>query len=83
MDSAGNLGSYNNGILAVMGVGIAYAAAVIVAIVAVVVGVNQNNLYPTFFYFHLPSTSSFVQSLYMSTLLQHTLKNGPRSRPGP
>ena len=67
MDSAGNLGSYNNGILAVMGVGIAYAAAVIVAI----------------FYFHLPSTSSFVQSLYMSTLLQHTLKNGPRSRPGP
>ena len=37
MDSFGNFGIYNDGILVVMGAGILYAAVVIVAVVAVVV----------------------------------------------
>ena len=42
VDSVGNFGTYNDGILVVMGVGIVDAAIVIV-VVAVVVGVNRNN----------------------------------------
>ena len=45
VDSFGNFGISNNGILVVMGAGILYAAVVIVAVVAVVVWVIWNNFY--------------------------------------
>ena len=45
MNSGGNFGTYDGGILFVMGVGIVSAATVIVAVVAVVVGVNRNSFY--------------------------------------
>ena len=46
VDSYLNLRTYHDGIFVVMGVGIAYAAAVIVAVVAVVVvRVSRNNFY--------------------------------------
>ena len=43
MDSVGNFCTYNDRILVVMGVGIIYAAVVVVVNVAVVV--NRNNFY--------------------------------------
>ena len=60
MDSVGRFGTYNDGILVVMGVVIVVATVVIIAVVIAVVRVNRNKFYKNVSLF-LPLTSSFLQ----------------------
>lgn len=70
MDSVGRFGTYNDGILVVMGVVIVVATVVIIAVVIAVVRVNRNKFYKNVSLF-LPLTSLFSNILFFPNIFPH------------